>query len=135
MCLPCASDQLLLDHPTTGRFCVVYQKVGLADDYRGDDRVWITERRKIARRYLLGWFPLDLLSIIPSVFDIVPFVIVAQSGATDAWEAQKRVKPGQTPWHREWLGFAVRTSAHACSSSQRVSATRGGAVLWLRTCI
>ena len=61
------------------QFCVVYQQ---ASDRAADkDAMWVTERRKIVRHYLLGWFPLDVLSIAPSVFDIIPIVEAAQQAA------------------------------------------------------
>jgi hypothetical protein len=34
-----------------------------------EDQVMITDRRRIIRHYILGWFPIDLISIIP--FDLV----------------------------------------------------------------
>jgi hypothetical protein len=35
---------------------------------------WIDEPRLIAKTYLRGWFSLDLISLIPSAFDIIPLV-------------------------------------------------------------
>ena len=52
------------------QFCVVYQ-VSTDQDR---DEAFVTERRKIVRHYLFGWFPLDLFSILPSIFDIIPLV-------------------------------------------------------------
>jgi len=66
------------------QFCVVYQKVTQspgASSAASEDSAWITERRKIARHYLFGWFPLDLLSLLPSTFDIIPVVM---SSAADS---------------------------------------------------
>ena len=45
------------------QFFVVYQSThGSASG----DSAWVTERKRIARHYLLGWFPLDLVSVLPS---------------------------------------------------------------------
>lgn len=41
--------------------------------------VWITDHRRIWRHYLLGWFPLDIVSIIPSLFDF--FLLMSDDGA------------------------------------------------------
>ena len=59
------------------QFCVVYQSV---QETVNGDSAWVTERRKIFRHYALGWFPLDILSILPSAFDYVPFFLSAGEG-------------------------------------------------------
>ena len=44
------------------------------------------EPKLIAKTYLRGWFTLDLISLIPSTFDIVPLV-GSSSNATERWRA------------------------------------------------
>ena len=68
------------------QFFVVYQSV---NETVGGDSKWVTERQKIVRHYLFGWFPLDLLSIIPSTFDFVPFVISRAESEGDVELAEK----------------------------------------------
>ena len=58
------------------QFCVVYQQ---ASERGSDDVKFVTERRKIVRHYVFGWFPLDVASILPSAFDIIPLL---QSSST-----------------------------------------------------
>ena len=53
-----------------------------------DDREgvkWIDEPKVIVRSYLRGWFALDLLSIIPSAFDMVPLSAAGEGGGTSRW--------------------------------------------------
>eukprot|EP00937_MAST-01D_sp_MAST-1D-sp2_P006043 g6043.t1 len=38
---------------------------------------WVTDRRRIARRYLTSWFPVDVISILP--FDIVAWQVQSNS--------------------------------------------------------
>ena len=67
------------------QFCVVYQKVSApSENTAGGDSAWVTERRKIARHYLFGWFPLDVLSILPSSFDILPLLLKDDESSTAA---------------------------------------------------
>ena len=35
---------------------------------------WVSDADRIVRHYLFGWFPLDFLSILVSIFDIVPLL-------------------------------------------------------------
>ena len=42
---------------------------------------WETDLGKIAKRYLRGWFALDIISILPSAFDIIPVVEAASARA------------------------------------------------------
>ena len=44
--------------------------------------IWEYRLHKVAAHYLRGWFLLDLLSIIPSAFDILPFYTVAYDSAS-----------------------------------------------------
>jgi len=67
------------------QFCVVYQKY--TDSNSDHDAAWVTERRTIIRHYFFGWFWFDLLSIAPSIFDIVPVVLAAQG--QDVGEIEK----------------------------------------------
>ena len=69
------------------QFCVVYQKA--QERAEGDDAAFVTERRKIVRHYLFGWFPLDLFSILPSIFDIVPLVEAGNDNLDAAATAEK----------------------------------------------
>ena len=77
------------------QFCVVVQVVGSNgpdDSTSSRDAAWVTERRKIARHYMLGWFPLDVLSILPSAFDFLPLFLAAsdsESSGTDATATEK----------------------------------------------
>ena len=43
----------------------------------GNKLVWITSRRAIARHYMLGWFTFDVISIVPSAFDVLPIIASA----------------------------------------------------------
>ena len=43
----------------------------------GNKLVWITSRRAIARHYMLGWFTFDVISIVPSAFDLLPIIASA----------------------------------------------------------
>ena len=72
------------------QFCVVYQNVngGNGQDSVARDAAWVTERRKIARHYMLGWFPLDVLSILPSAFDFLPLLLAADSDSVGTGLAQ-----------------------------------------------
>ena len=33
---------------------------------------WIDDNRMIATHYLKGWFTFDLITLLPSIFDIIP---------------------------------------------------------------
>jgi hypothetical protein len=37
---------------------------------------WVDEPQTIARSYLRGWFTLDILSLVPSAFDLIPLIAV-----------------------------------------------------------
>lgn len=52
-------------------FNLMYQ-----DKYTG---VWVDSRKKIMRRYLLGWFPVDILSILP--FYLIDWLIMDEPWA------------------------------------------------------
>ena len=41
------------------------------DTRKRTDRQWETRLHKLALRYLIGWFALDIISIVPSIFDII----------------------------------------------------------------
>jgi hypothetical protein len=41
---------------------------------KDDDRLWEHRLPMIARHYLRGWFGLDVVSILPAVFDILPLL-------------------------------------------------------------
>ena len=71
------------------QFCVVFQK---ASERGNDDASWVTERRKIVRHYFFGWFPLDLFSILPSVFDIIPVVSDASDDSIDKLSGFRAVR-------------------------------------------
>ena len=62
------------------QFFVVYQSTHI----HSGDSAWVTERKRIARHYLFGWFPLDILSILPSVFDYIPLLSSSDGGTGDA---------------------------------------------------
>lgn len=38
---------------------------------------WVKDRREIARNYLRGWFIIDLLSVVPALFDFLPLLTAA----------------------------------------------------------
>ena len=50
---------------------------------------WEQRLRPIARRYLRSWFTIDLLSIVPSLFDILPLV---EGSGFEAQEDTSRLK-------------------------------------------
>ena len=47
--------------------------------------------RTVVRHYFFGWFPLDLFSILPSIFDIIPLVQASNAAdeSVDAVTAEK----------------------------------------------
>ena len=55
----------------------------------GDDSVFITDRRKIAKHYLKGWFVIDFLSTLP-VYRMA--TAVASSGGEEAPSATRAIK-------------------------------------------
>ena len=77
------------------QFFVVYETTHSGGS---GDSAWVTERKRIARHYLFGWFPLDVISILPSAFDYIPVLVAAEGGdavdggslgAVDASTAEK----------------------------------------------
>jgi len=53
------------------------------------DREWETRLKPIARRYLTGWFTIDLLSILPSLFDVLPFFIPGLPDSLHTFKAMR----------------------------------------------
>ena len=45
---------------------------------------WVHDQDRIAMNYLKSWFPVDLVSILVSVFDIIPLFNCEQTGTSDA---------------------------------------------------
>lgn len=86
VCVPACAQIFTLDMVL--QFCVVYQKTA----EKGDDVRFISERQKIIRHYFLGWFPLDLFSILPSIFDIVPLVEASYNEEGNAMNAEASEK-------------------------------------------
>ena len=67
------------------QFFVVYQSVsGGSEQSALGDTAWVTERDKIIRHYLYGWFPLDVISILPSAFDVIPLLLRGDGTASAA---------------------------------------------------
>lgn len=52
------------------QFVLMYQ-----DTNRLDGVKWIDEPKAIVRNYVRGWFAFDLFSILPSTFDLIPFLL------------------------------------------------------------
>jgi len=58
-------------------FCLMYQHsstIGISADSK-----WEHRQLKICKRYLTSWFLLDVGSLVPSVFDILPFLMPGQN--------------------------------------------------------
>ena len=53
--------------------------------------MWVTDRKSIAIHYLSGWFLIDVFSIAPSLFDIIPILNAynAAARAADGEDAGK----------------------------------------------
>jgi len=55
------------------QFTIAYRRVDTSEDGHSVG-VWVEDHRSIALNYLSSWFWFDLLTLIPSVFDIIPTV-------------------------------------------------------------
>mmetsp|Transcript_23740 Transcript_23740/g.47369 ORF Transcript_23740/g.47369 Transcript_23740/m.47369 type:complete len:853 (-) Transcript_23740:227-2785(-) len=74
----------LIDMIFFGDMCL--QFVLMTQTYNDREGVkWIDKPSVIAKGYLRGWFTLDLFSLIPSIFDIVPLAVVEPQAAR--WRA------------------------------------------------
>ena len=52
----------------------------IAEDMEdGHSDRWVLDRRKIVRHYVCGWFLFDLVTVAPSVFDIIPVAVNERS--------------------------------------------------------
>lgn len=54
--------------------------------------IWEYRLQKVATHYLRGWFLLDLLSIIPSAFDILPFYTGSDDGGASTLRVGRVVR-------------------------------------------
>lgn len=57
------------------QFVLMYRNAGGEDaDDEGGETAWEMSLRRIVMRYIRGWFVIDVLSILPSAFDVIPVV-------------------------------------------------------------
>ncbi len=56
------------------QFFLMYHVSDESDSTGGGRARWEHRLKPIARHYLRGWFAIDVLSIVPSVFDILPLI-------------------------------------------------------------
>ena len=65
-------------------FCLMYQ-----EGSRAEGRRWVFDPKKIACRYIKGWFTIDVLSIAASAFDVQAFVLAKRSSEQAAFSAEE----------------------------------------------
>ena len=63
------------------QFVVMYPEG--TDHQLGDGLHWVSDRRKIAMHYLTSWFVIDLFSIAPVTFDVLPLISPSTSALND----------------------------------------------------
>lgn len=57
-------------------FLLMYQDTSALDGVK-----WIDEPSAIVKHYLRGWFALDLFSVLPSAFDLLPYMLESSSAS------------------------------------------------------
>lgn len=58
----------------------------------GTTLVWETRLSEIARRYALGWFPIDVISVAPFIFDILPLLDPEGSSSAGGAKALRTIR-------------------------------------------